>query len=175
MEKAHVTSRQSPSRAKPQGGWQGAKHQANVARVVRLLQAHEERPIRLSELCRNAGISERTLRSIFKEVFGMGPNRYLHVRRLHLVRAALSIASANTESVSAIALRFGFSDGGRMASDYHTLFGEYPSQTLMRGCHLEQCLAMRKCFHGPQGLCREHPEMLTILTGESAKVPDTKA
>ncbi|WP_433860519.1 helix-turn-helix transcriptional regulator [Pseudomonas thivervalensis] len=132
MDKAPVTSRPSPFRAKPQGGWQGAKHQATVARVVTLLQAHEERPIRLSELCRNASISERTLRSIFKEVFGMGPNRYLHVRRLHLVRAALSIANANIESVSDIALRFGFSDSGRMASDYHALFGEYPSQTLMR-------------------------------------------
>ncbi|AZD54595.1 helix-turn-helix transcriptional regulator [Pseudomonas chlororaphis] len=132
MEKAHVTSRQLPSRAKPRAGWQTANHQANVARVVALLQAQEERPIRLSELCRNAGISERTLRSIFKKVFGMGPNRYLHIRRLHLVRAALSIASANTESVSDIALRFGFSDSGRMASDYHALFGEYPSQTLMR-------------------------------------------
>jgi AraC family ethanolamine operon transcriptional activator len=61
-------------------------------------------------------------------MFGVGPNRYLHIRRLHLVRVALSIANPNTESVSQIALRFGFSDSGRMASNYHRLFGEYPSK-----------------------------------------------
>lgn len=113
-------------------GWQRAKRQASIAHVMELLRRYEEQPIRLSELCRDAGVSERTLRSIFKEVFGVGPNRYLHVRRLHLVRAALSIAQPHTDSVSQIAARFGFSDSGRMASDYHQLFGEYPSKTLMR-------------------------------------------
>ena len=113
-------------------GWQRATRQANVARVMELLQRYDEQPIRLSKLCRHAGVSERTLRSIFKEKFGVGPNRYLHIRRLHLVRLALSIANPSTESVSQIALRFGFSDSGRMAADYHRLFGEYPSRTLMR-------------------------------------------
>ena len=116
----------------PRINWQQAKRQASIARVVALLQGDDEQPIRLSDLCRQAGVSERTLRSIFKEVFGVGPNRYLHVRRLHLVRAALSIANPTTQTVSQIALRFGFSDSGRMAADYHQLFGEYPSKTLLR-------------------------------------------
>ncbi|MCK1792776.1 helix-turn-helix transcriptional regulator [Pseudomonas violetae] len=119
-----------PSTAR--AGWQQAKRQAKIARVMELLKRYDEQPIRLSELCRQAGVSERTLRSIFKEVFCVGPNRYLHIRRLHLVRVALSIANPNSETVSQIALRFGFSDSGRMASDYHKLFGEYPSKTLMR-------------------------------------------
>jgi AraC family ethanolamine operon transcriptional activator len=112
--------------------WQRAKRQASIANLMELLRRYEEQPIRLSELCRDAGVSERTLRSMFKEVFGVGPNRYLHVRRLHQVRAALSIAQPSTDSVSQIAARFGFSDSGRMASDYYQLFGEYPSKTLMR-------------------------------------------
>ncbi|PKH17700.1 hypothetical protein BI292_19075 [Pseudomonas sp. 43NM1] len=116
----------------PRINWQQAKRQASIARVVELLQGADEQPIRLSDLCRQAGVSERTLRSIFKEAFGVGPNRYLHVRRLHLVRAALSIANPTTQTVSQIALRFGFSDSGRMAADYHQLFGEYPSKTLLR-------------------------------------------
>jgi AraC family ethanolamine operon transcriptional activator len=111
---------------------QPTTRQSNIAKVMELLQHYEEQPIRLSELCRDADVSERTLRSIFKEMFGVGPNRYLHIRRLHLVRVALSMANPDTDSVSQIALRFGFSDNGRMASDYHSLFGEYPSQTLMR-------------------------------------------
>ena len=111
---------------------QQTTRQANITRVMELLQHHEEQPIRLSELCRDADVSERTLRSIFKQMFGVGPNRYLHIRRLHLVRVALSMANPDTESVSQIALRFGFSDSGRMASDYYRLFGEYPKKTLMR-------------------------------------------
>lgn len=113
-------------------GWQRAKRQLNIAKVIGLLQQYDGIPVLLSDLCRHAQVSERTLRSIFKEVFGVGPNRYLHIRRLHLVRVALLIANPQTESVGRIALRFGFSDSGRMASDYHRLFGEYPSKTLMR-------------------------------------------
>ncbi|MNI20115.1 transcriptional regulator EutR [compost metagenome] len=112
--------------------WQRAKRRANIAKVLELLQGDDDQFIRLSDLCRQADVSERTLRSIFKEVFGIGPNRYLHIRRLHRVRAALSTANPGTETVNRIALRFGFSDQGRMAADYHRLFGEYPSQTLMR-------------------------------------------
>lgn len=97
-----------------------------------LLQQSGEPRIRLSQLCTEAGVSERTLRSIFKEVFGVGPNRYLLLRRLHLVRAALALSNPETASVSEIALRFGFTDSGRMASEYHRLFGEYPSMTLMK-------------------------------------------
>ena len=124
----------SPNSAPPTArvGWQRARRQASIARVMELLQRYDGQPMRLSELCGNAGVSERTLRSIFQEVFGVGPSRYLHIHRLHLVRAALSIANPSTESVSRIAARFGFSDSGRMASDYHRLFGEYPSKTLMR-------------------------------------------
>ncbi|WLH12876.1 helix-turn-helix transcriptional regulator [Pseudomonas hefeiensis] len=132
MQKVPVSPQHAEHPKKLRAGWQGAKHQESVAKVLDLLLVYEEKPIRLSDLCRHASISERTLRSIFKEVFGIGPNRYLHIRRLHLVRAALSVANANTTSVSDIASRFGFSDSGRMASDYRRLFGEYPRQTLIR-------------------------------------------
>ena len=112
--------------------WQQARRQASVARVLTLLQQCDVQSLSLGELCRKAGVSERTLRSIFQQVFGIGPNRYLHIRRLHLVRAALALANPDIESVSLVAARFGFTDSGRMAADYHQLFGEYPSQTLRR-------------------------------------------
>lgn len=112
--------------------WQRARRQASIARVMTLLDHCDEQPLRLSELCREAGVSERTLRSIFQEMFGVGPHRYLHLCRLHRVRAALSTADPGRESVSRVAARLGFSDSGRMACDYHQLFGEYPSDTLKR-------------------------------------------
>ena len=88
--------------------------------------------MRLADLCEVTGVSERTLRTMFVEQFGVGPKRYLRTRKLHAVRAALAVADPARETVSGIARRFGLSDIGRMAKDYSELFGEYPRVTLMR-------------------------------------------
>jgi AraC family ethanolamine operon transcriptional activator len=85
-------------------------------------------------------VSERTLRSIFCEVFGMPPLRYLRLRRLHQSRKSLSNVSSPETTVAAIAAKYGFWDFGRFARDYRHVFGELPSQTLRRGgqafvCH----------------------------------------
>lgn len=127
---AILSSKDSQLKAHTQ--WRQARRQESITRLIDLLQYAGEQPIRVAELCRSAGVSERTLRSIFIEVFGVGPNRYMLIRRLHLMRAALSIANPATESVSQIALRFGFTDNGRMAAAYHAMFGEFPSKTLTR-------------------------------------------
>lgn len=79
-----------------------------------------------------AGVSERTLRSLFKKTFGIAPNRYLRVRRLEMIRVTLAAADPGSQTVSGVARRFGYSDAGRMAAEYRALFGEYPSATLGR-------------------------------------------
>jgi AraC family ethanolamine operon transcriptional activator len=75
-------------------------------------------------------VSERTLRSVFCEVFGMPPLRYLRLRRLNQSRKSLRTASPSETTVAAIAAKFGFWDFGRFAKDYRRVFGELPSQTL---------------------------------------------
>jgi len=86
----------------------------------------------VTDLCEFSGVSERTLRTMFLEQFGVGPKRYLRTRKLHAVRAALTLADPRRETVSGIAKRFGLSDVGRIAKDYCALFGEYPRVTLVR-------------------------------------------
>jgi len=103
-----------------------------LARVTALLNADGTHLLRLADLCRLADVSERTLRTIFLESFGMTPGRYLRTRKLHAIRAALMCADPRYETVSRIAGRFGMSDLGRMARDYHILFGEYPRATLLQ-------------------------------------------
>lgn len=103
-----------------------------MARIAEVLREREASPLRLADLCEVTGVSERTLRTMFLEQYGVGPKRYVRTRKLHAVRAALAQADPTRETVSGIARRFGLSDIGRMAKDYSALFGEYPRETLMR-------------------------------------------
>ena len=65
-----------------------------VARLERFLEANPDRPIYLTEICTAIDVSERTLRAACEEHLGMGPIRYLTLRRMHLARRALLRASA---------------------------------------------------------------------------------
>jgi transcriptional regulator GlxA family with amidase domain len=105
---------------------------AAMDKVIELLKQKEGKPLSIADLLHATGVSERTLRSHFMERFGVGPHRYLHIRRMHLIRASLAIAEASYETVSSVANRFGYADAGRMAADYLEMFGEYPHQTLER-------------------------------------------
>jgi AraC-like DNA-binding protein len=86
------------------------------------------RPRTMSELCGDIGVSERTLRTCCSAFLGMGPARYVQLRRLNLARAALREAGPATD-VAKIARRHGFSDLGRFTSAYRAAFGETPSAT----------------------------------------------
>ncbi len=97
------------------------------------LREHAHQPVYLLDLCAVTGVSERTLRDAFVRHYGMGPIRYLKLRRLHQVRQTLRTAIPGTNSVKAVALSNGFWDFGRLAVDYRQLFGESPSATL-QGC-----------------------------------------
>jgi AraC-like DNA-binding protein len=92
----------------------------------------EERPLYLPELATELGVSERTLRQCCHEHFGVGPKRYLMLRRMHLARKALRGATAQVESVTNIATQYGFWELGRFAVNYQHVFGESPSTTLRR-------------------------------------------
>ena len=82
------------------------------------------------ELATSVGISERTLRTAFREYFGIGPLRFLKHRTLQQVRRALTDSDCSITTVTEIATRFGVWEFGRFAHDYSLLFGELPSETL---------------------------------------------
>ena len=86
----------------------------------------------VSDLCRVAGVSERTLEYAFKEVMGLTPVTYLIRLRLHRVRRALLAATQGTTTVSTEALDWGFWHFGEFSRAYRDCFGELPSDTLRR-------------------------------------------
>lgn len=108
-------------------------HRAHIMRQFEeALAAHSERVPHLPDLCKAIGVPERTLRACCAEFLGMSPVRYLRLRRLGMVRAALCRADPTTANVSDIARRHGFLQLGRFAAQYRAVFGEAPSAALQR-------------------------------------------
>ncbi len=96
-----------------------------------LLDAKFDRQLRTSEICASVGVPERTLRQCSAEFLRMSPSRYMRLRRLNLVRAALRRADPAVATVAGTARGYGFSELGRFAGVYRSVFGESPSTTLL--------------------------------------------
>ena len=105
------------------------------SRIVKIAEDHALSQtganIYVTDLCRVAGVSERTLEYAFKEVMGLTPVGYLIQLRLHRVRQALLAATPGSTTVSAEALRWGFWHFGEFSRAYKNCFGELPSDTLL--------------------------------------------
>ena len=86
----------------------------------------------MTDLCRAAHVSERTLQNAFAENLGMTPIAYLTRLRMHRVRQALREARYGSTTVSAEAMSWGFWHFGKFSSLYREAFGERPSETLKR-------------------------------------------
>jgi len=101
-----------------------------IRRSKELLERREGEHVSIAELAAAAGVSERTLRTAFCETFGVGPVRYLQLRRLHQIERALRAAHPEETTVAEVLARHGVWQFGRCASRYRRLFGELPSETL---------------------------------------------
>jgi AraC-like DNA-binding protein len=108
------------------------QHSTIMRRFHRVVGQHLEEPLYVAELCREIGVSERSLRLCCQEHLGMGPKKYLLLRRIHLFRQALRESTPDQTTVTEIATQHGFWEFGRLAGEYKALFGELPSATLAR-------------------------------------------
>jgi AraC-like DNA-binding protein len=110
----------------------GSRHNAIIAKFEDYLAAHSDQPLYLTKICAGIGVTERTLRVACVEHLGIGPIRYLSLRRMHLVRRALLGADASKTNVTRIVTDHGFWQLGRFSTAYRGLFKELPSETLRR-------------------------------------------
>ncbi len=106
-----------------------------MSRFEDVLAAKPNRQVPIPELCGAIRVAERTLRMCCLNVLAMSPNHYIRLRRLNLVHTALQHADPATAKVSELAERYGFSELGRFATYYRTIFGEKPSATLWQLPH----------------------------------------
>ena len=103
-----------------------------MQRFEQMLEARQDESLYVTDVCADIGVSERALRLHCQEQLGMGPHRYLWLRRMNLARRTLTLADATTKTVTEIANDCGFGELGRFAVAYRKLFGESPSATLRR-------------------------------------------
>jgi AraC-like DNA-binding protein len=107
-------------------------HRLVMQRLEDVAEACPAQPLSLREICALIGVPERTLRISCSEHLGMGPIRYLWLRRMHQARCALELADPARTTVTAVATDHGFWELGRFSVAYRMLFGETPSAALHR-------------------------------------------
>src|SRR6202035_183354 len=91
------------------------QHAIIMRRFRRIVEENPEQPLYIPEICKAIRVASRTLRMCCQEHLGMGPKRYLLLRRMHLARRALREAGPDAASVTDIATRYGFWQLGRFA------------------------------------------------------------
>ncbi len=100
-----------------------------VQRISEILAAHADDGVRIGDLSRRAGISERTLRNAFHRVHGVSPKQFELRERLQRARRGLC-APEPTTTVTSVAAECGFFELGRFSAAYRRAFGESPSTTM---------------------------------------------
>ena len=96
------------------------------------IEAHLDEPLRMADVCAQAGISLRTLERLFGRELQILPVAYIQMLRLERVRRELNRRGIARGTVTAIATEHGFNHMGRFSAAYRQQFGIYPSHALKR-------------------------------------------
>lgn len=102
-----------------------------VARLDAALPGWQGASLKIRALARAAGVSPRTLCREFARQCGAPPITHLRRERLEGARRHL-LRARSGETVTSVALDWGFVHLGRFAAAYARRFGERPSVTLRR-------------------------------------------
>jgi AraC family ethanolamine operon transcriptional activator len=108
----------------------------SLDRVVKGVEsALDKRPrhaYSVRDLAIAVGVGERTLRRAMRAWYRAPTVAVVRTRRLRGARRELLAARPGRNSVTSIAMAWGFDHLGRFAGDYRALFAELPSETLRR-------------------------------------------
>lgn len=96
------------------------------------MRDHVDATVTLLDLSTICGMRARSLINAFEAVTGLSPMDYLKRLRLNGVRRALGRSGRPRTRVIDVATAWGFWHMGHFASDYRGMFGETPSQTLLK-------------------------------------------
>jgi AraC-like DNA-binding protein len=105
---------------------------AAVRSCERYMREHLDTSLTILDLSRVSQMRSRTLINAFEAITGFGPMDYLKRLRLSAVHRALRHADRSRTRIIEVATNWGFWHMGHFARDYRAMFGESPSQTLLK-------------------------------------------
>ena len=91
---------------------------------------HMDGNVSIGKFAKQYEVSEKTLQTSFKSLFGFTPKHFIRQLKLNLIHNELKESNPMQGTVSKIALKWGFKHMGQFSHYYTELFGENPSQTL---------------------------------------------
>ncbi|MBK5529213.1 AraC family transcriptional regulator [Pseudomonas sp. TH08] len=102
----------------------------HVKLAVEFIQAHPEQLVGGVELARLSNVSQRALQEGFRRFVGTSIVAYQ--RQVRLQRAYEALAQRHANSVTEVALRFGFSNVGRFCQYFQNAYGVSPADLRSR-------------------------------------------
>ena len=103
-----------------------------VARARTFIHENLDQPLSVEKIASAAGTSHRTLHRAFHIVLDETPYSYVLKLRLNRIHHELVTDAEAACTITMVAHRWNIAEMGRLAAWYRDLFGELPSQTLMR-------------------------------------------
>ena len=100
-----------------------------VREVEHYIDTAGTRPVHISEICVEFGVSRRSLHRAFDETLGVGPITFMQRKRLCNVHSALRSGDPSATTIAEVAMQHGFLNLGRFSGYFRALFDEYPSET----------------------------------------------
>ena len=94
-----------------------------LAQAIRLMENHVDRPLPVSAIARRAGVTARTLETIFASAIGETPGAYYLRLRLNVARR---LVLDTAEPMADIAARTGFSSASAFSRAFSNAFGQAP-------------------------------------------------
>lgn len=105
---------------------------AAVRACEQYMRENLDKTVTMLDLSRYSGMRSRSLINAFEAITGYSPMDYLKRLRLSQVRRALLRADRSSTRIVNVAMDWGFWHMGHFSNDYRTMFGESPSQTLLK-------------------------------------------
>jgi AraC family transcriptional regulator, ethanolamine operon transcriptional activator len=96
------------------------------------MREHIGESVTLLDLSQMSGMRSRSLSNAFEAVTGFSPMDYLKRVRLTGVHRTLQLAGKTPTRIIDVATDWGFWHMGHFTADYRAMFGERPSETLLR-------------------------------------------
>ncbi len=107
-------------------------HPATLRRAVSFIDDNAHRDISAADIAAAARVTIRTLQLAFRRHLDITPMAYLRRVRLEHAHQDLLLADPGTDTVSAVAARWGIIGHSRFTALYHAAYGVTPSSTLQR-------------------------------------------